>query len=167
MKNKILIVTTVIALIVAAIIIAISVNGNKEENESKVDYNKSSFVIDNENKYIFTTSDILLTMQWDGGSHINIYYEIDFNENIIVKCQDKYIGFKGYEYEGKIVATKQINDVEKNELKSILDEAINNPLEKPDGVHFEFCTIASFNNETVKIYDKDTIEKIVSIVESN
>jgi hypothetical protein len=106
-------------------------------------------------------------MQNDGGSYINIYYEIDLNENTIIECADKYVGFKGYEYERKIVSTKKINDIEKNELKSILNNAIKNGTDRVEEINFNFYVISSLGNEDIKIYDKDTINNIKAIVEND
>ena len=162
MKKKTLILCAMaILLILVAIIIG------KLTNKKEDAYTQSSFVLDNENKYVITTNTKWISMQNDGGSHINVYYEIDLNENTIIECADKYVGFKGYEYERKIVSTKKINDVEKNELKSILNDAIKKASDKVEEINFDFYLISSFDNENIKIYDKDTINKIKSIVEND
>lgn len=161
MKKKILIFAIVILLILVVIIIGML------KNKTKDTYTQSDFVLDNENKYIVTTNTKWISMQWDGGSHTNIYYEIDLNEKTIVEYADKYVGFKGYEYERKIVSTKKINDVQKNELKSILNDAIKNGTDKVEEINFNFYVISSFGNEDIKIYDKDTINNIKAIVEKD
>lgn len=161
MKKKILICVIVILLILVAIIIGML------KNKEKDSYTQSNFVLDNENKYVVTTNTKWISMQNDGGSHTNIYYEIDLNENTIVECADKYVGFKGYEYERKIVSTKKINDIEKNELKSILNNAIKNGTDRVEEINFNFYVISSLGNEDIKIYDKDTINNIKVIVEND
>ena len=159
MKKKILIFAIVSVLIVSGIIVLTLINKNK--------YIQSNFVLDNENKYIVTTNTKWMSMQNDGGSHTNIYYQIDLNEKSIIKCEDKYVGFKGHEYKGKIIFSKKINDIEKNELETILNDAIKNNIYKEENMNFNYYIVSSFNNEDVKIYDTDSIEKIESLIEND
>ena len=158
MKKKILIVTILIILILVAIVTVILTN--KKEEPYIIGF-------DNENKYIVTTNTKWISMRNDGGSHTNIYYEIDFNENSIIKCEDKYVGFKGYEYKGKIIDSKKINDSQKNKLKSILNDAIKNNIDKEDSMNFDFYIISSCNNEDIKIYDEDDINRIKNMLDNN
>ena len=104
-------------------------------------------------------------MQNDGGSHTNIYYEIDLNENNVAKRADKYVGFEGYEYKEKMIFSKKLNETEKNELKLMLDNAIKNGTEKTDKINFNFYLISSFNNKDIKVYDKDVIDRFKDILE--
>jgi len=120
MKRKIVLAIIVILLIVVIIFID-NIIINKEQY-----YNSSDFVLDNENKYKIITNMKWITMRDDGGSHTNIYYQIDLNENKVIKCADEYVGFKGYQHEGKILYSKQISEKEKQDLKLILDNISNN-----------------------------------------
>jgi len=161
MKQKTLICVIISILIILAIVIWI-LNNKKTDNTDI--YNKLDF-IDNENKYIITTNTKWISMQNDGGSHTDIYYQLDLNGNIVKKCEDKYVGLKGYEYQGKILFSKELNDIEKSQLKSIFDNIIKNRTEKVDKINFDFYIISLFNNEDIKIYDNDIINSIKNILE--
>ena len=57
--------------------------------------------LDASSKYVITTDMKLLTMRDDGGTHYNIYYEIDLQKSTVKKCEDYYEGLDGYVYKGK------------------------------------------------------------------
>ena len=71
-KNKIIILSICVVLLVVVLFLFIF-------GKSKTD-----------NKYIIQTDMKWLTMHNDGGSHTNIYYEVDFNKNIVVKKEEVY-----------------------------------------------------------------------------
>lgn len=154
MKKKIAMLILIIVVVISVIFINMKASDNKSE-ESK---------IDNENEYIITTNMKWKTMQNDGGSHINIYYLIDFNESKVIKYEDKYIGFKGYEYEGKILYSKEMNELEKSELKSILENATNNE-EEEEKLNYDYYLISSRNDKTIKIYNYNVINRIEELLE--
>lgn len=85
-----------------------------------------NFDLNTNNKYLITTGSKSLTMLSDGGSNYNRYYEIDLDKNSIRKLEDHYIGFKGYEYIGKIIYNKTINNDDAIRLKSLLDKVFSN-----------------------------------------
>ena len=87
MKKRIILVIITVSVCIASIILLYLKFNTK-------------FEVNTIDKYIFTTDMKWLTMQNDGGSHINIYYQVDLQNNIIKKCQDEYKGFKGYVYKG-------------------------------------------------------------------
>ena len=77
MKNnkKILIIISI--LVIVAIIIALLIYNKKNEY--------SNFILDSDSKYILTTNTKILTMQDDGGSHMNNYYQIDMIFSVLTK----------------------------------------------------------------------------------
>ena len=159
MKKKILILVITIILIIVAIVVGILKNKKTEDNYSELGF------IDNQNKYIITTDIKWISMQNDGGSHTNVYYQIDFNKSTVQKCEDKYVGFDGYEYKEKIIFSKKLSETEKSQLKSILDNAIKNGTEKTDAINFNFYLISSFDSEDVKIYNNEIINIIKNILD--
>lgn len=161
MKNnkKILIIISI--LVIVAITIALLIYNKKNEY--------SNFILDSDSKYILTTNTKILTMQNDGGSHMNNYYQIDFDNNQIIKCQDKYVGFKGYEYKGKIIYTKKLNEKETSEIKSLIDEIIAKKDEEQvqSTSNFNYYTISTIDDEEIRIYDEFIINKFESILSLN
>lgn len=170
MKRKIVLVVLFILLMLALLFIAnIMINKKQGYTTSdfvkEKDYTKSDFVLDNENKYQITTSMKFMTMRNDGGSHTNLYYQIDLNENKVIKCEDEYAGFKGYKYEGKVLDVKKLNAKEKQDLKLLLDNISNNIREEPEEFIYDFYILSSVNKNDVKIYDKEIIKSLNNLLE--
>jgi len=107
-SKKILIILTIIIIFVSLAVIGL----NLLTRESK-------------GKYIIITDSRYNTLQNDGGSHSDIYYEIDLNKNEVKKFEDLYIGFKGYEYQGKLIYNKSINSSIAMNLGDLLDNLIS------------------------------------------
>lgn len=160
MKKKIIIASVLIIIVVLLIfIVNIFMNKTQETNKS------THFILDSENKYEITTNTKWMTMRNDGGSHTNVYYQIDFNENKVTKCEDEYVGFKGYIYKGKILYSKDISEKEKAELKLIIDSIINNVETKPEGFNYSsYYVLTSFNSDDVEIYNKDVIDDLEELL---
>ena len=166
MKKKIIFLVVLILIVVIILITNIII-------KNKQDYSKSDFIVDGEGKYIITTYTKYATMQSDGGSHTNIYYQIDLNENKVIKCEDKYVGFKGYEYEGKILYSTQLSETEEKKLKLILDKVIINgegTTNQRDNETFEFYiapyyTLTMYNSEDIKIYSEAFMKDINELLE--
>ena len=59
--------------------------------------------------YVFVTDMAIKTMLNDGGTHTDIYYEVDLKNNSVVKKQDEYKGFEGKVSEN-ILKTYRINN---------------------------------------------------------
>ncbi len=120
----------------------------------------------NKNEYIIKTDMKYRTMQNDGGSHIDIYYQIDFNKKLSIKFQSKYVGLKGYEYEAKNVNEKNLSDDEVNRLRLIIDEAWTKKDEKKDiPLDNSYYTIVDVNDISAIVLDKNVIDEINKIVE--
>lgn len=76
------------------------------------------------NIYTFVTDYKYQTLVEDNGSYISLYYEVNLNNNKIVKKSDSYVANKGYEYKGKVINTFNINDAESDSIKKIFDKII-------------------------------------------
>ena len=127
------------------------------------DYYKPSDIINNEQKYdyIIETDNKYLTMMDDGGSNINIYYQIDSKNHIIIKNKDEYkanLGgtpetIKNIVYEGEITD----NDIEK--IKEIYNRTdLNKNAELP------------FKINDKEIYDQEAInslKELLNAIDSN
>mgnify|MGYP007056155043 CR=1 FL=1 len=111
------------------------------------------------NIYTITTNFKYLTMQNDGESNTNIYYKFNPSKSTIKKLEDSYNGsIKGghYDYKGKEIYNKTINNKTTKELKDLLNkliskEDINNPK------NYEPYTI-KYKDKEKSIYNKDSIK---------
>ena len=159
MKKKVLLLILIIVIVIIGLIVA---KGIKDKKQS---YTKSDFTLDNDNKYEIITSAKMMTMKNDGGSHTNIYYQIDFNENQVIKCVDQYIGHVGFECQGKVLYSKEISEKEKQELKAILENISDNSEEEFEAMNFNYYILSSFNNDDIRIYDKDIINSLLELLE--
>ena len=129
----------------------------------------SNFILDSDSKYILTTNMKNISMQKDGGSHTNDYYQIDFDNNQVIKCQDKYVGFKGYEYKGKIIYTKNLNENEISELNPLIDGIIakKDDEQEQSDPSYNYYTLSTIDYEDIKIYDESIINEFESILSLN
>lgn len=164
MKNKKLGVALVaiMVLIVTIILIALFNNGN-DKKQSTI---STDFILDTSSKYIVTTDSKYRTMRNDGGSHTNVYYEIDFSNNQVTKCQDKYVGFKGYEYKGKIIYSKVLNQSEANSLRTLINDVISKKDEEKDlsVSNYMYYTLSTIEYEDIIFNDLSVIKKFESLV---
>ena len=159
-KNKKNLIIIFILVIIAIIIVVLIYNNKKKY---------SNFILDSDSKYILTTNMKNISMQKDGGSHTNDYYQIDFDNNQVIKCQDKYVGFKGYEYKGKIIYTKNLNENEVSELKSLIDGIIakKDDEQEQSDPSYNYYTLSTIDYEDIKIYDESIINEFESILSLN
>lgn len=158
-KNKKILIIISILVIIAIIIMLIIYNKKNSEEYS-------NFTLDSDSKYILTTNTKIFTMQKDGGSHMNDYYQIDFDNNQVTKCEDKYVGFKGYKYKGKILYTRNLNEDEINELKLLIDEVITKKDDEQNITtsNYNYYTLSTKDYEEIRIYDESIINKFESIL---
>ena len=171
-KNRKILIIISILIIIAIIIMLLIYNNKKNSNEysnSVLNSNSeeySNFTLDSDSKYILTTNAKILTMQNDGGSHMNDYYQIDFDNNQVTKCEDKYVGFKGYEYKGKFIYTKNLSENEISELKSLIDEIITKKDDEqtPSTFNYNYYTLSTKDYKEIRIYDESIINKLESIL---
>ena len=158
-KNKKILIIISILVIIAIIIMLIIYNKKNSEEYS-------NFTLDSDSKYILTTNTKIFTMQKDGGSHMNDYYQIDFDNNQVTKCEDKYVGLKRYKYKGKILYTRNLNEDEINELKLLIDEVITKKDDEQNITtsNYNYYTLSTKDYEEIRIYDESIINKFESIL---
>lgn len=122
------------------------------------------FTIDSVNKYIVTTNMRFLTMQNDGGSHSNLYYQIDLDENKVTKVIESYkANLMGTpEFSKNEIYTKTINAELADEIKNVLNDTLTKEdINEP--VNYSFFTIEALNNEKY-IYNQETINTLNNLL---
>lgn len=129
-------------------------------------FNKSgySFELNSKNKYKIETDMQWVTMQNDGGSHTNIYYNIDLDNNIISKVNESYkanLGGKPKTTISKIYEKEIDLDLQKD-LKLLLDEIMKKE-DINETKNYNCFIISTLNNEK-RIYNINTIKKINNIL---
>ena len=147
---------------------------NKVENEiiststakdvKSVDLNNYEFKSDTQNKYIITTDSRWITMQNDGGSNTNIYYQVDLDNNIICKVVESYVANIGGTPEKRknIDFTKRIDNNIQLEVKDLINEVITKE-DINESSNYSFYTIEVLNN-IKKIYNVNTIKSIKTLL---
>lgn len=78
----------------------------KNNTEMVEGYDDSNFKLDSDNKYIIHDDTSILSMENDGGSHTDVYYEIDLNKNNVSKISERY-QVKTSEKNGKAIQTRK------------------------------------------------------------
>lgn len=113
--------------------------------------------------YTIITDSKYKTMQNDGGSNWNIYYEVDLGDKCIEKYADHYVGFKGYEYRGKLIYKKDIDGDLKNEFEKLLiDLFAKEDIRSPNNYSpYEIAT----NNDRKDIYNGESIKLLQSLLD--
>jgi len=132
-----------------------------KDDDTSIDY---VFVIDSKNKYTITTDLRWKTMQNDGGSHSSIYYQIDFDNNIIIKVQEDYHANLGGtpSQQKNVIYLKKIDTNIQLEVKSLLYEIITKE-DINETLNYNYFTIKSLDVEK-NIYNVNTIESINSLL---
>ena len=130
-------------------------------------FNKSdySFELNSENKYKIETDMRWHTVRNDGGSHTNLYYTVDFDNNVISKIMEDYQANLAGKHKTTIneVYNKKLDFKLQKDLKSLLVEV----MEKEDvneNENYAPYIISTLNKEK-NIYNLNTIEKINNILE--
>lgn len=126
--------------------------------------NDYTFELNSENKYRIETDMQWSTMQNDGGSHTNIYYNIDFGNNVISKISESYQANLGGKSKTTIkeIYNKELNINLQKELKSLLVEVMLKE-DVNDTENYHPFIISTLNNEK-SVYNLNTIEKINNIL---
>lgn len=126
--------------------------------------NLTEFKLDRKSRYIVITDMKYMTMANDGGSHTNLYYEIDLDKKVVHIVTESYRANMGGTPESKKkVDTKKISP----QLAEDLKELFTNLLAKEDikdPSNYRFYTIK--NMETTKnIYNTDSINSLKELLE--
>ena len=114
-----------------------------------------------ESVYKVTTDLQFRTMQNDGGSHTNEYYLIDTKQNIVEKFQDRYIGFKGYEYKDKLLFKNNISEEKINKFNMLIKDIIAKKDPLKDKLKYDYY-IVEYNGETIETDNEEFIDLIKS-----
>jgi hypothetical protein len=138
------------------------------------------FVLNTNNKYFVITNEEKLTYMSDGGSNYNSYYEIDLDNKTIVYLEDHYMGGKGYDYIGRVLAKKEISDEVAEKLKSLFNTVFSNTTSglldiennnKPAGQEkysiIQLLNYYRFSNQEyseIKVYNEDIINEFNNLV---
>jgi len=107
------------------------------------------------NKYIIVTDYRFITMLNDGGSHTNVYYEIDLKSGIVKKLEDHYIGFQEYEYQGKEIYKKTLKGNIIKKLRKLLEELIKKEDNNDTNNYNPY--VIKYDDKEKEIYNKDSI----------
>ena len=118
----------------------------------------------NNNKYIIITNSKWLTMKNDGGSNINIYYEVNFKNNIVNKITEKYKANLGRNPE-TIISTVYTKKIDKNiniDFKNTLYNLVKN---KDININNNYnCYEIKWKNNKKNICNIDSIDKLEKIL---
>ena len=150
--------------------ITITYNNDTSNNETNIIKaiitNNESYLKNEHSSYTYkiTTDLRWKTMQNDGGSNFNEYYEIYLDEQKIIKYNDYYVGFKGYKYKDEIVYEKSINTFTKTKLENIIKKLITNE-DINDKNNYSPFTI-EYDNNKKNIYNEESIKSLENILTS-
>ncbi len=163
-KRNATVILLILVLLIAICITVILINCNNNKNKSISEGSSTEFKLSTKNTYILTTDYCFKTMQNDGGSNTNIYYQIDLENNFVNKCEDKYVGFKGYEYQGKILSSKKIDSNQNSKIKEIIDTIIDKKDEEKDieKTSYMYYTLKTIDENEIMVNDYDLIKKLTS-----
>ena len=116
------------------------------------------------NGYIFVTDTALKTMLKDGGSHTDIYYEVDLKNNKVTKKQDEYKAFEGKVSE-EILKTYVINESDNKKINEIFDKIIEDKDKKIDYFksNYEYYVLKTSDGLEIKTNNYDLINEFESI----
>ncbi len=134
------------------------------KDDGLIDINTYVFELDSKNKYTIATDFRWITMQNDGGSHTNIYYQIDLDNNIVSKIREGFnANLSGSaKTEKNVVYIRKIDNTIHEKLSSLLSEIISKEDINETNNYHPF-TVSSLNIEK-NIYNIDTIENINNIL---
>ena len=145
MNKKIIVLIFVVAIAVLGSVLALVFSNNKTE------------------KYIVVTNSKYMTMENDGGSNHNIYYEFDLKKNVVKKLEDYYIGFEGYKYRGKVIYKKNLTSYYSKKSKKLLDNLLKEEDAHGDN-NYEPYTIEAPGGISKKIYKKSSIKELENLL---
>ncbi len=180
-KNIILPIIIVIVLS-ASIIKIFDVITDRNTIRALLEINPSGedFVLNTNNKYFVITNEEKITYMSDGGSNYNSYYEIDLDNKTILYLEDHYMGGKGYDYIGRVLAKKEISDEDAEKLKDFFNTIFSNTTSgllgiennnKPAGQEkysiIQYLNYYRFSNQEyseIKVYNEQIINEFNNLV---
>lgn len=156
--NIIISIIIVIIIIIMGRIKVLQLTGLQEDDD-KIDIERE---IRGDNLYI-TTADRYTTLLNDGGSYYDTRYIIDVKTKEVKKTQDHYIGFEGFEYKNKLLYSKQLTDVEYDQLSGILKKYSK---EEIDENIYEYYLV-QIKEYDLYIIDKEGMNKIEELLKQD
>ena len=121
-----------------------------------------TFKIDNENKFELVTDQIFLTTRNDGGSYDSIYYQIDLENNVVIKRNEVYNAPEGNKT-NTIVFAKKIDSKLSSDLKTAIINLANSR-DSGENENYAYYTLSTLNFEK-KFYDAANINKAKQIID--
>lgn len=126
-----------------------------------------SFQIDSENKYTIITDMRFKTLRNDGGSYDSIYYQIDLDNNMVMKIREIYNANLGGEatLEVKTLFSRRIEESTAKKIQSIIEElkATEETEEDRDGIYTYYTLVGlDLKND---YFAPSNIKKLNSIIE--
>lgn len=124
----------------------------------------TKFELNTKNKYTIITDMKWKTMQNDGGSHTNIYYQLDLDNNAITKIKEDFQANLGGlpSTRKSTIYVKKIDSNIKNEAKLLLEELlIKEDINKTN--NYNCFTILNLDYEK-DIYNINTIKLINNLL---
>lgn len=143
----------IIAIILIVVVLSIYLQFNEKDKIDKAIKEKI---------YTIVTDTQFHTLENDGGSHTNIYYVVDFQTRVISKYEDRYIGFKGYEYKDKLIYEKELSKDKAKELNSLIDDILSKDDINTDN-NYNYYIIKDKAKE-YKIFNTSNISKLKKIL---
>lgn len=131
---------------------------------SELFLDEDDFVVDNKSKFQIFTDYKWKTMMNDGGSHTDIYYNIDFDNNTITKVRKDYSANLGGKssIDVEIVYTADLTYRYKNNLSNLINETKYSNL--IDNGNYSYYTLVGYDF-TYNIYNRNIIEKYRNLLE--
>lgn len=118
-------------------------------------FNNDKFTWD----YLVTTDDQWTTLENEGGSNLNVYYRINFEDRQVQKCEDKYFApMKRYDYQGKVIYQKEIDEKTAAKFKEVLDKAWAGS-DATEGT-YDYYSIEKSTDGTRYVHNKSFISQI-------
>jgi predicted metal-dependent hydrolase len=103
-----------------------------------------------------------MTTKNDGSSYMNVYYQFDFDNNIIGRVVENHPSkYSSDQTVKKEEINKKVDDNLKKEARELIDYIINTTDTNIDG-NYRYYTLESSDLEQT-IYNTDTINKIKAI----
>ena len=137
---------------------------NKNSTNNLEDY---IFKLDGEKKYKITTDSKYLTVRNDGGSHLNVYYNIDLDKRIYEKVNEVYKANLGGKPETTILSVykKYINKELNNEIENLIynlkenDDINDNNNDMPYKIENLYLNKTIYNKQSI-LKLKDVLDKV-------
>jgi predicted metal-dependent hydrolase len=155
-----LLIAGLVIIVIAMLILIIVVVNNFNKKPGVVD--GYTFDINNGTKYKIITDAKIMTTKNDGSSYMNVYYQFDFDNNIIGRVVENHPSkYSSDQTVKKEEINKKVDDNLKKEARELIDYIINTTDTNIDG-NYRYYTLESSDSEQT-IYNTDTINKIKAI----